>query len=264
MGCPSPAWPIRTSGIPPIRCRSARIATGQIDRFGAEDPTDGGNTNRFSLSARMAQDRRRRIVEGQRLRHQERTRSLQQLHLFPRDPDPRRPVPSARRPSRHRRAMCRGHSADRWAAVPTETTFGVQTRYDDIERRPDQYLPAVLPVECPQRQGQRGQRRHLHRRTRRDGPTGCARTLGWRGDYYAATVEFDLRPEQLGQRQRRHRQPEIHAWCWGRSTRPSCSSAPARACTATMRAARPSPRRRSTGSPIRWRRRRRLGARRCW
>src|SRR5262249_49029734 len=30
------------------------IAMGQIPRFGAEDPTDGGNTERFSLSGRLA------------------------------------------------------------------------------------------------------------------------------------------------------------------------------------------------------------------
>lgn len=31
------------------------IATGLLDRFGSEDPSDGGNTNRFALSARIAQ-----------------------------------------------------------------------------------------------------------------------------------------------------------------------------------------------------------------
>ena len=30
------------------------ITSGQIGLYGAEDPTDGGNTDRFSLSARMA------------------------------------------------------------------------------------------------------------------------------------------------------------------------------------------------------------------
>jgi outer membrane receptor protein involved in Fe transport len=31
------------------------IATGLLDRFGSEDPSDGGNTSRFALSARIAQ-----------------------------------------------------------------------------------------------------------------------------------------------------------------------------------------------------------------
>lgn len=31
------------------------IANGLLDRFGSEDPSDGGNTNRFALSARVAQ-----------------------------------------------------------------------------------------------------------------------------------------------------------------------------------------------------------------
>lgn len=31
------------------------IATGLLDQFGSEDPSDGGNTNRFALSARVAQ-----------------------------------------------------------------------------------------------------------------------------------------------------------------------------------------------------------------
>ncbi|MGC8074014.1 hypothetical protein ACP3W1_25985, partial [Salmonella enterica] len=30
------------------------ITAGLIDRFGAEDPTDGGKTSRFSLSGRIA------------------------------------------------------------------------------------------------------------------------------------------------------------------------------------------------------------------
>ena len=52
------------------------IARGEIDRFGAEDPSDGGNTNRFSLSARMAGTDDARLVEGQRLRRSRATLDL--------------------------------------------------------------------------------------------------------------------------------------------------------------------------------------------
>ena len=49
---PSPAWPIPTNGIRPTRSRSAPFR--MIGLFGSEDPSDGGNTNRFALSARIA------------------------------------------------------------------------------------------------------------------------------------------------------------------------------------------------------------------
>ena len=79
------------------------ITSGQIGLYGEEDPTDGGNTNRFALSARMAGNRRRRIVEGQCLCRQKRTRSVQQFYLFSDQSDAGRPVSSARRPRDDRR-----------------------------------------------------------------------------------------------------------------------------------------------------------------
>ena len=37
------------------------ITSGQLGLYGAFDPTDGGNTSRFSLSGRLAADRRSRL-----------------------------------------------------------------------------------------------------------------------------------------------------------------------------------------------------------
>ena len=38
------------AGTPPTRSRSAPSESGLIDRFDAIDPTDGGETHRYSLS----------------------------------------------------------------------------------------------------------------------------------------------------------------------------------------------------------------------
>ena len=44
-------WDTRRAGTRRTRCRCARSTTVEIDRFGTVDPTDGGETHRYSLSA---------------------------------------------------------------------------------------------------------------------------------------------------------------------------------------------------------------------
>jgi len=46
---------MRTNGIPPIRFPSRAIGFRRDWPFGALDPSDGGNSSRFSLSGRWAQ-----------------------------------------------------------------------------------------------------------------------------------------------------------------------------------------------------------------
>ena len=142
------------------------ITTGQIGCYGEDDPTDGGDTSRFALSARDGRNRRCRLVEGQRLRRQERPRSVQQLHLLP-DQSRSTAISSTSTTTasmsggerlahhqRHVRRLADGNHVRH--AVPLR-------RYP---ARPDRYLSARVPVERPQRQCRRGQRRHLCREHR--------------------------------------------------------------------------------------------------
>ena len=68
--------------------------------------------------------------------------------------------------------------------------------------------------------------------------TNWLRTVvGWRGDYYAASVNSMLQPANWGI-PRRPSAARNSAWCWDRSPRPNSLSAPVWAITATMRAGR--------------------------
>ena len=69
-----------------------------------------------------------------------------------------------------------------------QTTFGVQTRYDDIDSRAHQHVPAQISVQCPQRQGRRGQRSASMRESTVRWTNWLRTTVGWRGDYYDAHV----------------------------------------------------------------------------
>ena len=150
------------------------ITSGQIGRFDAEDPSDGGNTEPLLAVGAARADRRRRIVEGQRLCDQER-RSICSTTSPISSPIRSRATSSISTTT----ASSTGANASRtfngsFAGLPTETTFGIQTRYDDIDLGADRHLPAHVPVEYPQRQGAGGQRRASTPRTRCTGPGGCA------------------------------------------------------------------------------------------
>ena len=79
------------------------IDDGLIGRFGALDPTDGGDTYRYSGSVEWQRHARQRHDQGGRLRHRLRPESVLELHLLPRRSGARRSVPSGRSPLRQRR-----------------------------------------------------------------------------------------------------------------------------------------------------------------
>ena len=187
------------------------IIAGDIGLYGEEDPTDGGNSDRFSLSARYVAPTHR-LLESQCLPDQERARSVQQLHLFPDQSDPGRPVPSARRPRPVRR-QCIAHA--QWR--DRRTADRDEPRHPDPRghhrSRPHRHVPARVPGEHPQRQGERRQRRHLYPEHGSldtvvpDDPR-LARRL------FCRHCRLDLRREQLRQLPSRDRQPEFSA-VWG-------------------------------------------------
>ena len=124
---------------------------------------------------------------------------------------------------------------------PTETVFGVQTRYDDIDHRPEQHRSSASSCRTSLLDHVDEGNAGIYAENTVHWTDWLRTTAGWRGDYFAASVNSMLQPANSGKHAGRHRQPEIHAWRSVRSTRPNCSSAPAWAITATTRAARRSP-----------------------
>ena len=132
------------------------VQSGQIDRFGFVDPTDGGASHRYSLSA----DWSARSVGGRQshalaLCSRLRSRSDLEFLLLHRSGQ-RRSVPAGRRSAhlRRRLVVARGRSTGRTASRSSST--GVQVRHDDI--------------------GKVGLVSHDRARTLRDGSRRCGAT----------------------------------------------------------------------------------------
>ena len=106
--------------------------SGEIGRYGEEDPTDGGNTNRFALSARAAGTDDAGSWKANAYVVKSTLDLYNNFTYFLDQSDSGRPVPSARRPPDDRRDASRTLNGP-FAGPPMETTFGIQTRYDDID-----------------------------------------------------------------------------------------------------------------------------------
>ena len=162
------------------------ITSGQLDRFGAVDPTDGGNTERFALSARVAGTDDAGSWKANAFAVKSGLDLFNNFTYFLGNPvlgDQFR---------QHDDRILSGANASRTlvgslAGLPMETTFGIQTRYDDINLaltntyrrnflsnvRSDKVQEASVGVYA-----QNTVRWTDWLRT----------TLGWRGDYYDARV----------------------------------------------------------------------------
>jgi outer membrane receptor protein involved in Fe transport len=108
------------------------ITSGQIGLFGSEDPTDGGNTNRFALSARMAESDELGSWKANAYVVKSQLDLFNDFTYFLSNP-----VLGDQFHQHDDRVMV-GSNASRtlngsFAGLPMETTFGAQTRYDDID-----------------------------------------------------------------------------------------------------------------------------------
>ena len=107
------------------------ITSGQIGLFGSEDPTDGGNTNRFVLSARMAQTDDAGSWKANAYVVKSELDLFNDFTYFLSNPV------LGDQFHQHDDRVLTGASASRTldgslAGRQVETTFGIQTRYDDI------------------------------------------------------------------------------------------------------------------------------------
>jgi outer membrane receptor protein involved in Fe transport len=162
------------------------ITSGQIGLFGAEDPTDGGNTDRFALSARMAATDDAGSWKANAYIVKSDLDLFNDFTYFLTNPT------LGDQFHQHDDRVMTGANASRtlngsFAGRPMETTFGVQTRYDDIDLGlTDTYQRSFLANVRSDRVGEASvgvyAENTLHW-------TDWFRTVtGWRGDYYAANV----------------------------------------------------------------------------
>jgi outer membrane receptor protein involved in Fe transport len=162
------------------------IASGQIGLYGAEDPSDGGNTNRFALSLRGAvtDDAGSWKVNAFIVKSQ--LDLFNNFTYFLSDPT------LGDQFHQHDDRIMAGANASRtldgsFAGRPMQTTFGVQTRYDDIDLAlTDTFQRSFLSNVRSDRVGEGSIGVYAQNTLQW---TGWLRTtVGWRGDYYAANV----------------------------------------------------------------------------
>ena len=171
------------------------ITTGQISRFGEEDPSDGGNTSRFALSARLA---RSDDAGSWKVNAYVVQSSLDLFNNFtylltnPTEGD---------QFHQHDDRIVAGAKVARTLkgsldGLPIETALGIQTRYDAINLGlTDTYHRAFLANIRSDKvdEGSVG----IYAENTVHWSQWLRTTLGWRGDLYAATVELHLRCEQF-------------------------------------------------------------------
>jgi outer membrane receptor protein involved in Fe transport len=162
------------------------FASGQLGLYGAEDPTDGGNTDRFALSARVAGTDDAGSWKANAFAVKSTLDLFNNFTYFLADP-----VLGDQFHQRDDRIMA-GANASRtltgaFAGRPTETTFGIQTRYDAINLAlTDTYQRSFLSNVRSDRVGEGSVGVYVQNTVH--WTDWLRTTLGWRGDYFDATV----------------------------------------------------------------------------
>ena len=162
------------------------ITSGQIGLFGSEDPTDGGNTSRFALSARAAQTDEAGSWKANAFVVRSELDLYNNFTYFLTDPT------LGDQFHQHDDRVMSGANASRtldgsFAGRPMQTTFGIQTRYDDIDvALTDTYQRSFLSNVRTDKVGEGSV--GIYAQNTVTWVSWLKTTLGWRGDYYNATV----------------------------------------------------------------------------
>jgi hypothetical protein len=172
------------------------IQSGLVDLYGELDPTDGGNTDRASLSARTAQT----LADGSWKANAYLVKY--ELDLFNNYTWNLTDPVNGDQFHQHDDRVYGGAGASRTIRgslfnLPTETVFGVQSRYDDINVALSntvqrQFLSAVLSDHVNEANA------GLYAESTVHWTDWLKTTLGWRGDYYAASVDSMLQTANSG------------------------------------------------------------------
>ncbi|MFZ5715996.1 MAG: TonB-dependent receptor [Bradyrhizobium sp.] len=175
---------------------SRAVASGQIGLYGAFDPSDGGNSDRFSLSGRWAQTDAGGASKANFYVIKSSLNLWNNFTYFLADPV------NGDQFHQHDDRILGGINAshtfkNQFAGLPMETEFGVQSRYDDIRLDLNNTVQRqfLSPIRSDAvREGSVGVfvQNTLHW-------TDWLRTnVGWRGDFYQTSVNSYFAPANSG------------------------------------------------------------------
>ena len=172
------------------------ITLGEIGRFGAEDPSDGGNTNRFALSARIAGTDDAGSWKANAYVVKSQLDLFNNFTYFLSDP-----VLGDQFHQHDDRVMAGGNASralnGSFAGLPMQTTIGVQTRYDAIQLAlSDTFQRSFLSNVRSDRVGEASVAAYFENTVR--WTDWLRTTAGWRGDYYSARVDSIFDPNNSG------------------------------------------------------------------
>jgi hypothetical protein len=167
-----------------------------IGLYGSEDPSDGGNTNRFALSARIAGTDDAGSWKANAYAVKSQLDLFNNFTYFLRDPV------LGDQFHQHDDRIMAGANASRtlngsFAGLPMQTTFGVQTRYDAIDLAlSDTFQRSFLANVRSDRVGEGSVGVYAQNTVK--WTDWLRTTLGWRGDYYQARVDSIFDPNNSG------------------------------------------------------------------
>ena len=163
------------------------MTSGQLGRFDAEDPSDGGNTERFSLSARIARSDDLGSWKANAYLIKSELDLFNDFTYFLNDPI------LGDQFHQHDDRIVAGGAASRTfngslAGFATETTIGVQTRYDDIDLGLTNTFRRSFLSDIRTDKVQEGSAA-LYAEGTLHWTDWLRTTFGWRGDAYAINVD---------------------------------------------------------------------------
>jgi outer membrane receptor protein involved in Fe transport len=162
------------------------ITTNQIGLYGSEDPTDGGNTDRFALSGRVAGTDDAGSWQANAYVVKSTLDLFNNFTYYLTNPT------LGDQFHQHDDRVMTGTNASRtidsvFAEHPMETTFGVQTRYDAIELGlTDTYRRSFLSNVRSDNVGEGSI--GIYAQNTVHWTDWLKTAVGWRGDYYEASV----------------------------------------------------------------------------
>ena len=162
------------------------IAAGLLGRFGSEDPSDGGNTNRFALSGRIAQSDDLGSWKANAYVVKSQLDLFNNFTYFLSDPV------LGDQFHQHDDRLMLGANASRTlngslAGLPMQTTFGLQSRYDAVDLAlTNTFQRGFLSNIRSDRVGEGSVGVYAENTVR--WTDWLRTTVGWRGDYYVADV----------------------------------------------------------------------------
>ncbi|KYG20794.1 TonB-dependent receptor [Bradyrhizobium sp. AT1] len=162
------------------------ITGGFLSRFGSEDPSDGGNTNRFALSGRIAQSDELGSWKANAYVVKSQLDLFNNFTYFLSDPV------LGDQFHQHDDRLMAGANISRTlngslAGLPMQTTFGLQSRYDAIDLAlTNTFQRGFLSNVRSDKVGEGSVGLYAENTVR--WTDWLRTTVGWRGDYYAADV----------------------------------------------------------------------------